>query len=110
MDLEHPSISEDKERVSHLVTFHGDAYSATADCHAVVICTEWDEFKQLDYAKIYKSMVKPAFLFDGRRILDHEALIDLGFHVETIGKRLQEKNAKNGKDGRKFSYQFSVES
>jgi UDPglucose 6-dehydrogenase len=99
-DLEHPSISgSDKDRVSRLVTVHGNAYDAAADCHALVICTEWEEFKLLDYAKIHKTMEMPAFVFDGRRILDHEALIGLGFHVETIGKRLQEKNGKNGING-----------
>ena len=43
--------------------------------HAVVVCTEWDEFTTLDYRKIYSSMAKPAFLFDGRKILDHDHLI-----------------------------------
>ena len=43
--------------------------------HAVVVCTEWDEFVTLDYNRIYTNMTKPAFLFDGRKILDHDALI-----------------------------------
>ena len=43
--------------------------------HAVVVCTEWDEFTTLDYRKIYSSMAKPDFLFDGRKILDHDELI-----------------------------------
>ena len=43
--------------------------------HAVVLCTEWDEFVTLDYTRIYANMTKPAFLFDGRKILDHENLI-----------------------------------
>ena len=42
---------------------------------AVVVCTEWDEFVTLDYNRIYNNMAKPAFLFDGRKILDHERLI-----------------------------------
>jgi UDPglucose 6-dehydrogenase len=42
----------------------------------------------LDYSKIYKNMMKPSFLFDGRKILDHGALIKMGFTVQTIGKRL----------------------
>lgn len=40
-----------------------------------------------DYKKMHEVMKKPAFIFDGRKILDHEALIQLGFHTETIGKR-----------------------
>ena len=47
--------------------------------------------RSLDYERIYASMEKPAFIFDGRKILDHEKLIELGFHVETIGKKLTQK-------------------
>ena len=36
---------------------------------------------------MYDSMLKPAFIFDGRKILNHSALSEIGFHVETIGKR-----------------------
>lgn len=36
---------------------------------------------------MYDSMMKPAFIFDGRKILDHNALLKIGFHVETIGMR-----------------------
>ena len=43
--------------------------------HAVVVCTEWDEFVNLNFNRIYNKMSKPAFLFDGRKILDHERLI-----------------------------------
>jgi UDP-glucose/GDP-mannose dehydrogenase family, UDP binding domain len=49
--------------------------------HAIAVLTEWDEFKTLDYAKIYKSMAKPAFVFDGRNIIDSAALREIGFEV-----------------------------
>ena len=54
----------------------------TTIAHAVVVCTEWDEFVTLDYNRIYNNMAKPAFLFDGRKILDHEGLIkyDYGYY------------------------------
>lgn len=45
-------------------------------------------FQELDYECIYKLMVKPAYIFDGRKILDHQRLQEIGFHVQTIGKRL----------------------
>ena len=48
--------------------------------------TEWDEFKTVDYPKIYASMLQPAFLFDGRNILDRDALRKIGFEVHAIGK------------------------
>nr|SVE74096.1 EOG090X03RJ [Daphnia barbata] len=69
------------------VIIHGDPYEAAKDTHALVICTEWDQFITYDYQRIYNSMLKPAFLFDGRKILDHSALVKIGFHVDTIGKR-----------------------
>lgn len=62
------------------------AYAACDGSHAIAILTEWDEFKTLDYEKIYKTMSKPAFIFDGRNILDHEKLREIGFEVHAIGK------------------------
>lgn len=81
-------VCDDMERVKPLVTISHDPYEAVKDAHAVAICTEWDEFKTYDFAKIYASMLKPAFCFDGRSILDHEHLMDLGFRVHCIGKVL----------------------
>mmetsp|Transcript_11377 Transcript_11377/g.17455 ORF Transcript_11377/g.17455 Transcript_11377/m.17455 type:complete len:479 (-) Transcript_11377:3066-4502(-) len=63
-----------------------DVYSAADGAHALCVLTEWDEFKTLDYEKIYKSMAKPAFVFDGRNIVDHEKLREIGFEVHAIGK------------------------
>lgn len=51
--------------------------------------TEWDEFASLDYERIYDSMSKPAFVFDGRNVLDHERLRGLGFIVYALGKPLE---------------------
>ncbi|KAL4640343.1 hypothetical protein GN956_G12293 [Arapaima gigas] len=90
-DLSQPSISEnDPERVSDLVTVTNDPYEACKGAHALVICTEWDMFKDLDYEKIYCQMLKPAFIFDGRRVLDHlhPKLQNIGFQIETIGKKV----------------------
>ena len=56
------------------------------DAHAIVILTEWDCFKNLDYAKIFASMQKPAFLFDGRNLLDLKQMQKLGFEAYGIGK------------------------
>lgn len=53
---------------------------------AIIICTEWDEFSTLDYDRMYESMRKPAFIFDGRSILDLEKLKNIGFEVACIGK------------------------
>lgn len=72
-------------------------YSAVQNAHAIVVCTEWDEFLELDYQRIYESMLKPAFLFDGRSYLDHKELKKIGFHVESIGKRLNRSSSLNRK-------------
>lgn len=70
------------------VTVCESAYEACKGVDAVLIMTEWDEFKTLSYEKIYATMNKPAFLFDGRLILDAKRLRLIGFTVEVIGKPL----------------------
>ncbi len=62
------------------------AYEAAEGAHAIAIVTEWDEFKALDYQKIYAAMAKPAFVFDGRNILDLARLRQIGFRAFGIGK------------------------
>jgi UDPglucose 6-dehydrogenase len=62
------------------------AYAAAAGAHALAIATEWDEFKQLDYARIFAAMAKPAFFFDGRNIVDLAQLKAIGFRAFGIGK------------------------
>ncbi|RUS74635.1 hypothetical protein EGW08_017615 [Elysia chlorotica] len=93
-DLTSSEITDEPEKVADLVTICSDAYSACEDCHALVICTEWDEFQTLDYQAIYNRMLKPAFIFDGRLILPHQELMEMGFRVETIGKRLSRDQSK----------------
>lgn len=63
-------------------------YEAAMGAAAVVIATEWDEFRcdQMDYKRVYEGMNKPAYLFDGRLIIDDKPLKEMGFKVEIIGK------------------------
>lgn len=68
------------------ISYVDDPYQAAVGCHALVIMTEWEAYKKLNYRKIYKSMVKPAFIFDGRNIIDHQKCFDIGFNVYPIGK------------------------
>ncbi len=68
------------------VTFGEDPYEAAKGAHAIAVVTEWDLYKDLDYQKIYDSMEKPAFLFDGRNLLDHDKLFKIGFSVFRIGR------------------------
>ena len=68
------------------VTIAADAYEAAAGAHAIVILTEWDEFKTLDFQRIHEGMMKPAFLFDGRNIVDLAEMRRIGFTARGIGK------------------------
>jgi UDPglucose 6-dehydrogenase len=71
------------------VAFEKDPYAAAEGAHAVALLTEWKEYKELDYQRIYDSMAKPAFIFDGRNMLDHDVLYEIGFEVYSIGKGLK---------------------
>ncbi|CAN4099396.1 unnamed protein product [Withania somnifera] len=65
-----------------------DAYEATKGAHGLCLLTEWDEFKTLDFKKMYDNMQRPAFVFDGRNIVDVQKLREIGFIVYSIGKPL----------------------
>jgi UDPglucose 6-dehydrogenase len=65
-----------------------DPYEACENAHAVVVLTEWDEFLSYDWHRIFKGMSKPAYVFDGRCILNHQELMKIGFKVKAIGKTI----------------------
>ena len=69
-----------------LLTVESDPYMTCKGAHAIAIITEWDEFKSYDWQRIFDNMMKPAFIFDGRNILDHKKIIEIGFKVKAIGK------------------------
>ena len=71
-----------------LVTIVNSAEDAVKGAHAIAVLTEWDEFAGYDYEALYKEMEKPAFVFDGRNILNHASLQGIGFTVHAIGKSL----------------------
>lgn len=68
------------------VSYVEDPYQAAAGCDSIAVMTEWDLYADLDYDKIFQSMVQPAFVFDGRNILDHHRLHQIGFNVFALGK------------------------
>ena len=75
-----------KEKQDPRLTVVSTAYEAAEGAHAIAILTEWDEFKKLDFKKIFAAMQKPAFVFDGRNILDLAKLTAIGFRAHGIGK------------------------
>ncbi|XP_043690307.1 UDP-glucose 6-dehydrogenase 4-like [Telopea speciosissima] len=89
-DWDHPQhlLPASPTSAKNNVIFTWDAYEATKGAHGVCILTEWDEFKTLDYQKIYDAMEKPAFIFDGRNVVNVEALRKIGFIVYSVGKPL----------------------
>ncbi len=68
------------------IHFVEDAYEACAGAHAIAVLTEWPQYRELDYSRIFENMSKPAFVFDGRSIVDAASLRKIGFQVYQIGK------------------------
>ena len=87
-----PQVPEEQVRMDmgeeamKSITCYSKPTEALKDAHAVTIMTEWDEFKTYDWRAIYEVMHKPAFVFDGRNILDHAHLSEIGFIVYALGK------------------------
>jgi UDPglucose 6-dehydrogenase len=75
-----------EEQIHKLVTVHNNPYSAIESAHATAILTEWDEFKNYSWPEIYNKMHKPAFIFDGRNILNEFEMKEIGFVYRGIGK------------------------
>ncbi|MDA3873381.1 MAG: UDP-glucose 6-dehydrogenase [Kiritimatiellae bacterium] len=78
----------DRQLIESHVIICDSAYEAATQAHGIALMTEWDEFKDIDPTYLYDLVFKPAFLFDGRNILNHKAFIDGGFEVYAIGKGL----------------------
>lgn len=78
--------SRPSEENRTLVTVEKDPYLACKDAHAIAILTEWDEFKDYDWKRIKEHMMKPAFIFDGRKLLNRKEMEALGFIYYAIGE------------------------
>jgi UDPglucose 6-dehydrogenase len=83
-DLNYLGTRSGDENKNHLVV-HDEPYEACKNAHAIAILTEWDEFKSYDWIRIFNEMQKPAFIFDGRNILDGNELTKIGFVYQAIG-------------------------
>ncbi len=83
-DLDYLETRSSEENIKYIKSFE-NPYEACKDAHAVAILTEWDEFKNYDWQKIYDSMLKPAFVFDGRNLLDATKMKEIGFVYQAIG-------------------------
>lgn len=81
-----PKVTEEsvKDISEHLI-FEKDVYNAASSSNAICVLTDWDEFKYLDFGRIFESMKKPAIIMDGRNVLDHDILEEIGFSTYSIG-------------------------
>ena len=84
-DLNELKSRSDEENKA-LLSVYSNPYDACKDAHAVAILTEWDEFIDYDWKMIFNCMKKPAFIFDGRNVLDKKSLEKIGFIYKGIGK------------------------
>ncbi len=82
---DHSNGTEDQE-LEGIIIVHSDPYAAMEKAHAIAIMTEWDEFKTYDWQQVYNNMIKPAFIFDGRNILNSIKQKKIGFSYNSIGK------------------------
>ena len=83
-DLNYLESRSDEENQKY-ISVENNGYEACKKAHAIAILTEWDEFKTYDWQKIYDNMLKPAFVFDGRNVLNKAALEKIGFIYQAIG-------------------------
>ncbi|WP_026727851.1 UDP-glucose 6-dehydrogenase [Flavobacterium denitrificans] len=83
-DLDYLQTRSSEENNKAVAVFN-DPYEACKGAHAISVLTEWDEFAAYDWQKIFDSMHKPAFLFDGRNILNPKELESIGFIYKGIG-------------------------
>ena len=80
------NAKKDLDGIDEEVKYTEDPYEAAKGAHALALLTEWPEYCDLDFQKIYDNMKKPAFIFDGRNLLDHRRLFEIGFSVYPVGK------------------------
>jgi len=85
-DLNYLETRTPQTNERYIETF-ANPYDACKNAHAIAILTEWDEFRDYDWQKIYDNMLKPAFIFDGRNLLDTNKMREIGFIYQSIGAK-----------------------
>ncbi len=81
-----PQAMDNARTVLKDIVYATDPYEAAKDAEALVIMTDWSEFKQIDLLKI-KSLMKRPLIFDGRNIYSPEKMKELGFQYLSIGRK-----------------------
>jgi UDPglucose 6-dehydrogenase len=80
-----------KNTIGNKIAYAESQYECLENADALIIATEWNEFRTPDFAKIETSL-KNKVIFDGRNVYDNNAMMDLGFHYESVGRKtIQQK-------------------
>ncbi|WFD00599.1 UDP-glucose 6-dehydrogenase [Malassezia yamatoensis] len=85
LDLTEPGVADDRKKLEESITICSSIQEACRDAEAVVIATDWDEFRAIDWHDMYRIMRKPAVVFDGRRVVEPRHLREIGFRVHAVG-------------------------
>jgi UDPglucose 6-dehydrogenase len=80
-DFEDYSYNEIKDKIQYSTNY----FEASKNADAIVISTEYNEFKNYNWKKLYSTVTKPALIFDGRILLDRNKLEKIGFNIYQIG-------------------------
>jgi len=75
-----------RDVVGDKISFTENQYDALNNCDALIIATEWSEFRTPDFEKMTQRM-KSKVIFDGRNVFDLSQMKDLGFYYESIGRK-----------------------
>jgi len=76
-----------KNEIGDKISYAEGQYEALKNADALIIATEWNEFRTPEFSKIAGSLKNKA-IFDGRNLFDLEAIRELGFHYESVGRRI----------------------
>jgi len=74
-----------KKKLGDKITFAASQYEAIKDCDALIVATEWNEFRTPDFDRMV-SLMKHKVIFDGRNVYEPARMKDLGFHYESVGR------------------------
>ena len=74
-----------REKLGDAIAYAPDAYVALEDADALLICTEWNEFRRPDFTRMQEAMSHP-LIIDGRNLYDPQQMASLGFRYESIGR------------------------
>jgi UDPglucose 6-dehydrogenase len=84
-----------KELLGDKITYAENQYDALQGADALLIATEWNEFRTPDFLKMVK-FLKSKVIFDGRNLFDLESISELGFHYESVGRNSVTQKQSNG--------------